>query len=83
MKPTPALIESGMPRSSSAATPPVKASGTPLKTSSASAAEPRLMNSSSSTSSSATGTTMVSRLRRGDQLLELPAPADPVARPAA
>ena len=36
MKPTPAEIESGMSRSSSAATPPVSASGTPLNTSSAS-----------------------------------------------
>ena len=37
MKPTPAEIDSGMPRSQSAATPPVSASGTPVKTSSASA----------------------------------------------
>ena len=34
MKPTPAEIENGMPRSHSATMPPVSASGTPLKTSS-------------------------------------------------
>jgi tRNA pseudouridine65 synthase len=36
MKPTPAEIDSGMSRSHSASTPPVSASGTPLKTTSAS-----------------------------------------------
>ena len=41
MKPTAAEIENGMPRSHSATMPPVSASGTPLKTSSASRAEPK------------------------------------------
>jgi hypothetical protein len=41
MKPTPALIERGMSRMIKGAIPPVSASGTPLKTSAASAADPR------------------------------------------
>ena len=61
MKPTPALIDSGMSRSASAATPPVSASGTPLNTSVASPTEPRLRQSSTKISSRATGTTIASR----------------------
>ena len=38
IKPMPALIDSGMSRSTSAAMPPVRASGTPLNTSAASSA---------------------------------------------
>jgi hypothetical protein len=41
MKPTPALIERGMSRMIKGAIPPVSASGTPLKMSAASAANPR------------------------------------------
>ena len=44
MKPTAAETENGMPRSHSAATPPVSASGTALKTSRASRAEPSALN---------------------------------------
>lgn len=62
IKPTPALMDNGIPRRSSAATPPVNASGTPENTSAASAADPMPMNSSRNTSSNATGTTIVSRL---------------------
>ena len=62
MKPIPALIESGVARSNRAATPPVSAKGTPLKTRAASANDPRLMKSSRKISSRAIGTTIVSRL---------------------
>lgn len=61
MKPIPALIESGIPRSRSATTPPVKASGTPLDANSASEADPRLRNSRRKISNSASGTTTISR----------------------
>ena len=61
MKPIPALIESGMPRSRSAATPPVNASGTPLKTRTASGIDPRLMKSSRKIRSNASGTTIIRR----------------------
>jgi hypothetical protein len=61
MKPMPAEIDSGMPRSHSAATPPVSASGTPLKTSAASFAEPKVMNSRPKMSSKDSGTTTCRR----------------------
>jgi hypothetical protein len=61
MKPTPAEIDSGMPRSASASTPPVSASGTPLNTIAASRAEPNAQNSSAKISTSVTGTTMARR----------------------
>jgi hypothetical protein len=62
MKPMPAEIDSGMPRTHNARTPPVSASGTPLNTIAASFAEPKVMKSSPNTSSSDTGTTTLSRV---------------------
>src|SRR3546814_1739295 len=47
MNPTPAEIDSGIPRNASAATPPVSASGTPGKTIAASRTDPNSMNSRS------------------------------------
>ena len=42
MKPTAAEIENGIPRSQSAATPPINASGTPVKTTSAGRSAPNV-----------------------------------------
>ena len=61
MKPTPAVIDNGMPRSASAATPPVRASGTPLNTITASLAEPKAMNNRPKMRTRVTGTTTASR----------------------
>ena len=61
MKPTPAEMDSGIPRNASASTPPVNASGTPLNTITASLAEPKAMNSSPKIITSVTGTTMARR----------------------
>ena len=61
MKPTPAEIDSGMPRSASATTPPVSASGTPVNTMAASLAEPNAQNSSAKMRTRVTGTTTPSR----------------------
>ncbi|MPM79153.1 hypothetical protein SDC9_126186 [bioreactor metagenome] len=61
MNPTPAEMDKGMSRNHSAATPPVKASGTPEKTSNASLAVPKVMNSSAKISRSETGTTICNR----------------------
>ena len=62
MNPTAAEIDRGMPRNVSAATPPVSASGTPVKTIAASLAELNAMNSNPKIISSVTGTTTDSRL---------------------
>ena len=51
----------GMPRSASAATPPVRASGTPLNTITASLAEPNAMNNRPKMRTNVTGTTTASR----------------------
>ena len=61
IKPMPALMESGMSLRMSANIPPVSERGTPLKTSNASAADPRLTNRSIKMRRSAIGTTMVKR----------------------
>ncbi len=61
IKPTPAEIEKGIPRNASAATPPVSARGTPLKTINASRMEPKAMKSSPKMTASVTGTTTASR----------------------
>ena len=61
MKPTPAVIDNGMPRSHSAMTPPVSASGTPLNTSAASFADPKVSSSSAKIITSVTGTSSVRR----------------------
>ncbi len=61
MKPTPAEIESGIPRSSNETTPPVQASGTPVKTIAASRAEPKIPVRIAKIRSSASGTTIWSR----------------------
>ncbi len=61
INPTAAEIDSGMPRSQSASTPPVSANGMPVKTSRPSRRLPNMTNSSAKTSSSASGTTMPSR----------------------
>ncbi|KAG0764717.1 hypothetical protein G6F22_018166 [Rhizopus arrhizus] len=62
MKPTAAVMDSGMPRIHSAITPPVKANGMPVKTTSPSLTLPNMANSSANTRSSAAGTTICSRL---------------------
>ena len=69
-----------MPRSHSAAMPPVSASGTALNTSSASRAEPSAPNSSRKIRTKHAGTTIASRCRADGEVLELPAPVEPVAR---
>ena len=61
MKPTPAEIDSGIPRRASATTPPVSASGTPVNTMAASLTEPNAQNSSAAMISSVAGTTMARR----------------------
>ena len=63
MKPTAAETENGMPRSQSATMPPDSASGTALKTSSASRAEPSAANSIRKIITKQAGTTMVRRCR--------------------
>ena len=61
MNPTPAEIDSGRSRSHKASTPPVSASGTPLKITRASRPDPKAMKSRPKISSSVTGTTTDSR----------------------
>ena len=61
MKPTPAEIDSGIPRRASATTPPVRASGTPVNTIAASLTEPNAQNSSTAMVSRVAGTTMARR----------------------
>ncbi len=61
MKPTAAEIDSGMPRSASATTPPLSANGMPENTSRPSFRLPNIMNSSVNTNASASGTTTCSR----------------------
>ena len=67
MKPTPAEIDSGMPRSARATTPPVSANGTPLNTMAASFAEPNAQNNSAKMMASVTGTTTANRWLADDQ----------------
>jgi hypothetical protein len=62
MNPTPAEMDSGMSRSHSAAMPPVSASGTPLKTSSASFADPNVIISSAKINSRVSGVKSCKRL---------------------
>ncbi len=80
MKPTPALIESGMSRSTSAATPPVRASGTPLNTRSGVADGAEAHAQQDEDQQQRHRHNDGQPLRGRDQLLEPPAPADPVAR---
>lgn len=61
MNPTPAVMESGISRSQSAAMPPVSASGTPLKTSSESFTFLNVAKSSAKMSASESGTTICNR----------------------
>jgi len=61
MNPTAALIENGRSRNQRLITPPVSASGTPLKTIRESLAEPKAAYSSEKMSSKASGTTMARR----------------------
>ena len=56
MNPTPAEMESGRSRSHNAAIPPVSASGTPLKTSAASLAEPKVSSNRPKISTMVSGT---------------------------
>ena len=72
MKPTAAETENGMPRSHSAKTPPVSASGTALNTSSASRAEPSAPNSSRKISTKHAGTTIISRWRAAARFSNCP-----------
>ncbi len=62
MKPTPAEIDNGSPRSASAATPPVSARGTPEKTMALSRQERNRANSRPKISSKTAGTTNCNRL---------------------
>jgi hypothetical protein len=61
IKPTPAEIERGIFRSQSATIPPVKAKGTPVKTSRPSLKLPKVLYRKRKMSSRAIGTTMVRR----------------------
>ena len=61
MNPTPADMDKGMSRSHRAATPPVKASGTPLNTSTASFADPKAVTSKRKMRTKAVGTTICKR----------------------
>ena len=61
MKPTPAEIDSGMSRNHKAMMPPVRASGTPVKTSSESRTLPKVMKSNEKIRMSAMGTTIFKR----------------------
>ena len=61
MKPTPAEMLNGMPRMPSASTPPMAASGMPVKISSASFTERKARNSSMKIRSSDTGTATARR----------------------
>ena len=79
MKPTPAEIDSGRPRSSSAATPPVSASGTPEKTIAASFAERNSAIQQAEDQQQRHRHDELQPLGRRDQLLERAAIADPVA----
>jgi len=72
MKPTPAEIDSGMPRSHSASTPPVSASGTPLKITKASRSEPKASHSMARISASVAGTTTASRVAADCNCSKLP-----------
>ena len=83
MKPTPAEMENGMPRSASAKTPPVAANGTLRKMSAAGRSEPNVKYEHGEDEASASGTTTASRRLARLQVLELPAPADVVAARAA
>ena len=62
MKPTAAEIDSGIPRSHRASTPPVRAKGMPVNTSRPSLTLLNMAKSKVNTSSSATGTTTCKRL---------------------
>ena len=61
MKPTPAEIEKCIPKAQRAATPPVRAKGTPVNTRSESTALPNVANNRMKISSRATGTTIHKR----------------------
>ena len=61
MNPTPADIDSGISRSHNASTPPVSASGTPLKIATPARIEPNAKNRSARMMMSATGTTTLKR----------------------
>ncbi|MNH36397.1 hypothetical protein D3C79_971830 [compost metagenome] len=61
IKPTPAEIDRGISRSHSATTPPVRAKGIPVNTSSPSLRLLNIMNNRPKTSSKATGTTTCRR----------------------
>ena len=80
MKPTAAETENGMPRNQSATMPPDSASGTALKTSSASRPEPSAANRIKNIIAKHAGTTMVSRCRAEVEVFELTAPGEPVSR---
>ena len=74
MKPTAAEIENGMPRSHSAAMPPVSASGTALKTSSASRGEPKRAEQQQEDQQEAAGHHEHQPLAGDREVLELAAP---------
>ena len=79
MKPTAAEIENGMSRSHKATMPPVSASGTPVKTSSAYLTELKALNSSRKIRKKQSGTTRLRRCAGRDQVFKLPAPVQPAA----
>ena len=80
MKPTPAVIDSGMSRSHSAITPPVSASGTPLNTSAASLRRAERHQQQPEDQRQRDRHEQRQPLRRGLQLLEGAAVVEPVAR---
>src|SRR6266568_1579289 len=72
MKPTAAEIENGMPRSQSAAIPPVRARGTALKTRSASRADPSALNNRRKIRRKQPGTTSIRRWRATEKFSNCP-----------
>jgi hypothetical protein len=73
MKPTAEEIENAMPRSHSAATPPVTASGTALNTRRASRHDPSAPSSSRNIRAKQTGKTIMSRCRAAAKFSNWPA----------
>jgi hypothetical protein len=72
MKPTPALIENGMPRRNRAMTPPVIAKGMPVNTKAASPTEWKVMNNKTKISRKVSGTTTIRRARPESRCSHMP-----------
>jgi hypothetical protein len=80
MKPTRAVIENGMSRSHNARMPPVRPSGTPLKTRSANRTESERTVEQEEDEQEAHRNNDRESLARSDEVLELAAPVEPTAR---